>query len=111
MTVFVAGLGGLGSAVSLYLAAAGIGCLRLCDGQTLETSNLNRQILYHQTHVGDSKADRARQALMARNSDIEVVACSASIEVDSVADLVDKADIIMDCLDNYTGRAILNALQ
>lgn len=108
-TVFVAGLGGLGSAVSLYLAAAGVGCLRLCDGQTLESSNLNRQILYHETDVGDSKADRAQRQLMVRNSEIEIVACERIIQPDTVADLVADADLVVDCLDNYASRVILNA--
>ena len=58
-TVFIAGAGGLGSPVSMYLAAAGIGHLRLADLDALELSNLNRQILYTDADVGSSKAERA----------------------------------------------------
>jgi len=108
-TVFVAGLGGLGSAASLYLTAAGVGCLRLCDGQTLEISNLNRQILYNETDVGQSKAHQAKRQLMGLNSEIEIVDCERIIQPDTIADLVADADLIVDCLDNYAGRVILNA--
>jgi adenylyltransferase/sulfurtransferase len=95
--------------VSFYLAAVGVGCLRICDSQTLELSNLNRQILYNETDVGYSKADRAKRQLMLRNSEIEIVACEQIIGPDTVADLVADADIIVDCLDNYASRVILNA--
>ncbi|MFC1762148.1 ThiF family adenylyltransferase [Planctomycetota bacterium] len=109
-TVFIAGLGGLGSAVSLYLAAAGIGCLRLCDNQQVEVSNLNRQILYREVHIAKSKAAQARGQLLSHNGDIKIVACEQTIKLETLTDLIEDADILVDCLDNYQARMALNAV-
>ncbi|MCX7039323.1 MAG: ThiF family adenylyltransferase, partial [Spirochaetes bacterium] len=67
-TVFVAGAGGLGSAVVLYLAAAGVGCIRVCDRDTVELSNLNRQILHAERGMGMRKALSAQKAVTRLNS-------------------------------------------
>ena len=108
-TVFVAGAGGLGSPVSMYLAAAGIGHLRLADADALELSNLNRQILYTDADVGAGKALCAGEALRRVNPEIEVKASPDFIAADSIDRIAGDPDIVVDCLDNYETRFLLNA--
>ncbi|MCK4910149.1 MAG: HesA/MoeB/ThiF family protein [Thermodesulfovibrionales bacterium] len=107
-TVFVAGAGGLGSPVSIYLAVAGINHIRICDFDSPEMSNLNRQILHDHTRVGTNKAISAKQTLEQLNPDIEVTAFTDEITADSVDELVGDAEIILDCMDNFPTRYILN---
>jgi molybdopterin-synthase adenylyltransferase len=107
-SAFIAGAGGLGSPVSLYLAAAGIGTLRICDSGEPELSNLNRQILHNESRIGINKAVSARQTLTRLNPDITVEALSEHITPASVASLIGGADIILDCLDTFETRHVLN---
>ena len=107
-TVFIAGAGGLGSPLSIYLAVAGVGTLRICDFGEPELSNLNRQILHDDTRIGKNKADSARETLARLNPDITVVALREKITDASVETLVGDADIIVDCLDNFDTRHVLN---
>ena len=107
-TVFIAGAGGLGSPVSMYLAVAGVGTLRICDCGKPELSNLNRQILHDDSRIGMNKALSARQTLERLNPDIRVEARTDIIDDDSVAEIIGKADLIMDCLDNFDTRHVLN---
>ncbi|OPX77554.1 MAG: putative adenylyltransferase [Methanosaeta sp. PtaB.Bin039] len=106
-TVLVAGAGGLGSASSFYLAAAGVGCLRIADSDTVEVSNLNRQILHRQ--VGSLKVESARDTLQALNPELRVEAFPSAIDSDSVSGLVRGADAIVDALDNFETRYLLNS--
>jgi molybdopterin-synthase adenylyltransferase len=78
-TVFIAGAGGLGSPVAIYLAVAGIGRLRICDMDSLELTNLNRQILHDHTRVGLNKSISARQTLSQVNPYVEVTAISETL--------------------------------
>mgnify|MGYP001032670360 CR=1 FL=1 len=107
-TVFVAGVGGLGSSVTIYLAVAGVGRIVVCDGDQVEHSNLNRQILHDTSQVGVSKVASARATLTRLNPEIEVVAFEALITEDNVDDLVGHARLIVDCLDNFETRYLLN---
>jgi adenylyltransferase/sulfurtransferase len=107
-TVFIAGAGGLGSPVSMYLAVAGVGTLRICDCGEPELSNLNRQILHDESRIGMNKALSARQTLERLNPDIRVETRTNSINDDSVAGIIGEADLIMDCLDNFDTRHVLN---
>jgi len=107
-TVFIAGAGGLGSAAAVYLAVAGVGRLRICDMDTLEPSNLNRQILHDHTRIGVNKSVSARQTLSLVNPHVEVAVLTDAINEENVARLVGGADIIVDCLDNFATRYILN---
>lgn len=109
-TVFVAGAGGLGSAAILYLAAAGVGCIRVCDRGRVELSNLNRQILHGGKTIGMDKSTSAQNTVAGLNSDVRVVPLSVEMTAANVADLAAGADIILDCLDNVPGRMVLNAL-
>ena len=108
-TVFIAGAGGLGSPVSLYLAAAGVGCLRICDSGTVELSNLNRQILHGDRDLGRWKVHSARRKLGGVNPLVRVIPLQASITEASLGGLVGEATLLLDCLDNFRTRLLLNA--
>jgi molybdopterin/thiamine biosynthesis adenylyltransferase len=108
--VFVAGVGGLGSAAVFYLAAAGVGCIRVCDRGKIELSNLNRQILHGEHGIGMKKTASAQQAVARLNPDVRVVPLSAEMTAGNVAELAAGADILLDCLDNVPGRMVLNGL-
>ena len=107
-TVFVAGAGGLGSPVSMYLAVAGVGTMRVCDADKIELSNLNRQILHADARIGQPKTASAQKTLTEMNPKIEIIACSNYLEKDNVAQLVGPSDIVVDCLDNFETRYVLN---
>jgi len=107
-TVFIAGAGGLGTSVAVYLAAAGVGCLRICDSDNIDLSNLNRQILYSESDIGKPKVVCLKDRLLQLNHFVRIIPLKRYIKPDSVADLVGDAEIIVDCLDNYQSRLILN---
>jgi adenylyltransferase/sulfurtransferase len=106
--VFVAGAGGLGSAISIYLAAAGIGMIRIVDHEKIELSNLNRQILHCDEDVGKEKAASAEEKLKKINPDVSLEAISETIEENNVLELVDDFDLIVDAMDNFHTRYLLN---
>ncbi len=107
-TVFMAGAGGLGCPAAQYLAAAGVGKLRVCDLGSVELSNLNRQILYTEADVGREKALQAARALERLNPNITVEPLVAKIDDTSIEALAGDADILVDCLDNFETRHVLN---
>ncbi len=107
-TVFVAGAGGLGSPLLYYLTVAGVGHLRICDFDHIELSNLNRQILHPTDRVGKLKAESARESLGAANGDAEITVLTEKITAKNAEEIVGHADIIVDCLDNFEARHILN---
>ncbi|MDI6640774.1 MAG: HesA/MoeB/ThiF family protein [Elusimicrobiota bacterium] len=107
-TVFIAGAGGLGSPVAIYLACAGIGRLRICDSDTIEMTNLNRQILHNDSMIGRNKALSAKKTLQEINPEIEVIALTEQITKETISELVADSEIIVDCLDNFPMRFILN---
>lgn len=107
-TVFIAGAGGLGSPASLYLAAAGIGSIRICDLDVIELSNMNRQILHTEERIGASKAESAKMTLESLNPECRVTSLSEKIDEASVRRLIGNADIIVDCMDNFSARFALN---
>jgi molybdopterin/thiamine biosynthesis adenylyltransferase len=108
-TVFIAGAGGLGGPVSIYLAAAGVGDIRICDADVVELSNLNRQILHTDKRVGEPKAASAEATLREINPTISVVACDAYLDEGSVDRIVGTPVVVIDCLDNLPTRYVLNA--
>ena len=107
-TVFVAGAGGLGSPASIYLAVAGVGHIKLCDFDAPELVNLNRQILHDDTRIGTNKAVSGKATLERLNPSIRVTAITEKIETANIDALVGGADIIVDCLDNFPTRYLLN---
>lgn len=107
--VLVVGLGGLGSPVALYLAAAGVGALHLADFDTVDLTNLQRQIAHDTASVGQSKVQSAMQRLAALNPEVELLALERALDADSLADAVAAVDVVVDCCDNFTTRAAVNA--
>jgi adenylyltransferase/sulfurtransferase len=107
-TVFIAGAGGLGSPVSIYLSVAGVGNIRICDFDSPDWSNLNRQILHNHNRIGTNKALSAKQTLEELNPHINVTAFTDKIVPENVDELVGNADIIVDCMDNFPTRYLLN---
>ena len=107
-TVFLAGAGGLGSPVALYLAAAGIGHLRVADCDRVEESNLNRQILHRQEDIGRLKVESAKDTLLARNPDLRITLLAEEITDGNAGELVGNASVIVDALDRYPPRFTLN---
>lgn len=107
-TVFVAGAGGLGSSAILYLAAAGVGCIRVCDRGRVELSNLNRQVLHGVRSIGGRKVSSARRAVRRLNPGVRVVALFAEMTDANVAELALGAQVLLDCLDNVPARMVLN---
>ena len=103
--VLIVGLGGLGCPVSLYLAAAGIGKLSLCDADTVDTSNLQRQILYRAEDCGELKVACAKKTLQALNSEVAINIYSERV---STAVLDDDYSLVVDCTDNLASRHLLN---
>ena len=106
--VFVAGAGGLGSVISVYLTVAGVGNIRLIDHDRVELSDLNRQILYGDKDIGRVKVDSAKEKLASLNPEVVVEAVSETITEDNVSELVAGYDLIVDAMDNFSTRYILN---
>lgn len=107
-TVFIAGAGGLGSPVAMYLAEAGIGTIRIADSDCVEISNLNRQILHPENRIGMLKVDSANKTISELNSSCKVIPIAEEITRNNAKSLIGNANIIIDCLDNFTSRYILN---
>ncbi|MDD1682698.1 MAG: HesA/MoeB/ThiF family protein [Methanoregula sp.] len=106
--IFIAGAGGLGSPVSLYLAAAGIGTITIVDMDVVDQSNLNRQILHFDRDIGKKKSVSAEEKLSAVNPDIRIYAIDTRLDETSAARLVGNAGGIVDAMDNYPIRYLLN---
>ncbi|NOT81861.1 MAG: HesA/MoeB/ThiF family protein, partial [Gallionella sp.] len=106
--VLIIGLGGLGSPAALYLAASGIGQLTLCDNDTVELSNLQRQIIHRTSAVGQSKVASAQAVLREVNPEVECVALAVRADAAQLNDLVIKADVVLDCSDNFATRYAVN---
>ena len=104
----VIGVGGLGSPVALYLAAAGVGRITLVDDDELDLTNLQRQIAHTTARVGMAKVDSAAEAMRAINPDISVIAHKARADADLLAQLVADADVVVDCTDNFRTRHAVN---
>lgn len=106
----IAGAGGLGSPVSIYLAVAGTGSLKIVDNDEVELSNLNRQVLYSEEDIGRNKAIVAEEVLKEFNRDIEIESVNREITERSIGGMVEDCDIIVDCMDNYRTRYVLNRI-
>jgi len=104
----VVGVGGLGSPAALYLASAGIGTIALADGDTVDLTNLQRQILHTTETIGRAKVDSGREALARINPETKVVAIAARLSGESLDAEVARADIVLDCSDNFATRHAVN---
>ncbi|MDT8452480.1 MAG: molybdopterin-synthase adenylyltransferase MoeB [Gammaproteobacteria bacterium] len=106
--VLIIGLGGLGSPAALYLAGAGVGQLTLVDDDSVELSNLQRQIIHHQHNIGERKVASAKSNLLAINPDIDIVTIDQRLNEAALAEQVQRADIILDASDNFATRFAIN---
>jgi adenylyltransferase/sulfurtransferase len=104
----VIGAGGLGSPVAIYLASAGTGRITLADGDAVDLTNLQRQILHTTAAVGRAKAYSGKDTLAQLNPEIEVAAISERLEGERLAELVASADVVLDCSDNFATRHAVN---
>jgi molybdopterin/thiamine biosynthesis adenylyltransferase len=106
--VLLIGAGGLGSPAALYLAAAGVGRLTICDGDHVDLTNLQRQIVHREATVGVNKAESARRALAEINPDCRVMPIEHRVYAEELMDLVAAADVVVDACDNFATRHAVN---
>ena len=104
----VVGAGGLGSPVSLYLAASGVGRITLCDHDKVDLTNLQRQIVHHTDSIGTQKVDSAQRTLARINPEVEVVALAERMQGSRLEELVQQADVVVDATDNFATRHAIN---
>lgn len=104
----VIGAGGLGSPAALYLATAGVGRITLADGDSVDLTNLQRQILHRASSVGQAKALSGRDTIAEYNPEVRVTALQARVEGAELDDLVAGADVVLDCCDNFATRHAVN---
>jgi adenylyltransferase/sulfurtransferase len=107
-TALIVGAGGLGSPAAIYLAAAGVGRLVLADADTVELSNLQRQIVHRHASLGLSKVQSAKATLAEINPLVEVVPLEARLSGEALAQAVAEADVVLDCSDNFPTRHAVN---
>lgn len=106
--VLIAGAGGLGAPVALYLAAAGIGCIGLVDADVIDLSNLQRQVIHFTKDVGSPKVESAREKIEAINPDVKVDVYREYLNADNALDLIRNYDFIVDGTDNFSTKFLLN---
>ena len=104
----VIGAGGLGSPAAMYLASAGIGRITLADGDSVDLTNLQRQILHTTAAVGRAKVYSGKDTLAQLNPDIELAAIPERLEGERLAQLISSADVVLDCCDNFATRHAVN---
>jgi molybdopterin/thiamine biosynthesis adenylyltransferase/rhodanese-related sulfurtransferase len=106
--VLLIGAGGLGSPTAVYLAATGVGTIGLMDGDIVDVSNLQRQILHTTANVGRSKVESGAEMIRALNPDVNVVRLPMRIDVDNVMDIIKDYDLVVDGSDNFDTRYLMN---
>ncbi|KAF7600336.1 MAG: molybdopterin biosynthesis protein MoeB [Candidatus Dactylopiibacterium carminicum] len=106
--VLIVGAGGLGSPAALYLAAAGVGQIVLCDGDEVDLSNLQRQILHELASVGENKAKSGKRALERINPLVRVHALPQRLDAHTLIEHVAEVDVVLDCCDNFVTRHAVN---
>jgi molybdopterin/thiamine biosynthesis adenylyltransferase/rhodanese-related sulfurtransferase len=106
--VLLLGAGGLGSPAALYLAAAGVGTLGIVDNDEVDLSNLQRQVIHSSERIGVPKVDSAEQTILALNPDVKVEKYPVRLGADNIVEIISGYDIIVDGLDNFPTRYLLN---
>lgn len=107
-TVLIIGMGGLGCPAAMYLAASGVGTLRLADFDRVELSNLQRQVAHSENTIGELKVDSAAVLLRSLNSSINIETIPAALSGDGLLAAVAAADVVLDCSDNFSTRMAVN---
>jgi len=105
----IIGMGGLGAPAGQFLAAAGVGTLTLCDADRVDLTNLQRQMLYATADIGQLKVDAAARRLSAVNPEISIRRIPARVDGAALLPLVEAADVVLDCSDNFATRHAVNA--
>ena len=106
--MLVIGAGGLGSPAAYYLASAGVAAIVLADGDAVDLTNLQRQILHTTDRVGTPKAQSGRVALQAINPEVEVISLARRLDAAAIDRLVEDATVVLDCSDNFVTRHAIN---
>ncbi len=106
--VLVIGAGGLGSPAILYLACAGVGTIGIADHDSVDLSNLQRQIIHTEKAVKKSKVESAKQAVLERNPNIQVITYEQCIDADNIMELMKDYDFILDATDNFSTKFLIN---
>ena len=104
----ILGAGGLGSPAAMYLAAAGIGHIAIADPDSVELSNLQRQLLHHDKDIDRNKVDSAQDSLKLINPDVQVSTIAAALQNKALDEEVRQADVVLDCSDNFATRFAVN---
>ena len=107
-TVLIVGMGGLGCPAAMYLSAAGVGHLIIADDDTVEISNLQRQIAHEQSNLGESKVSSAETTLKGLNPDVRITQINNRLEGDLLEKVVVSADVVVDASDNFNTRFAVN---
>ncbi|MFT6814960.1 MAG: molybdopterin/thiamine biosynthesis adenylyltransferase/rhodanese-related sulfurtransferase [Sphingobacteriales bacterium] len=106
--VAIIGAGGLGCPVLQYLCAAGVGQLTVVDGDTIDSSNLQRQVLYGKGDIGQNKAKVAVRALKTKNAFVTFIAISQNVNQENIISIIKDSTIVVDCSDNFNTRYLIN---
>jgi len=109
-SVLIVGMGGLGNPVSMYLCAAGIGKLIIADGDTVDITNLQRQVLFNESDVEANKADCARDKLHKNNSTIDIEVVDEMLDEELAQFYIPQVDVVIDCSDNIATRYLINKI-
>lgn len=107
--VLIIGLGGLGSPVAMYLAAAGVGHLVLADFDNVDLSNLQRQIAHTTAGIGQAKVESAADTLRRLNPDVDLTCIAQMLNAETLAHYIKDVDVVIDCCDNFATRFAVNA--
>jgi len=106
--IVIVGAGGLGCPSALYLAAAGVGCISIVDGDRVDLTNLQRQIAFDEAAVGTHKAQALKSRLDQLNSEIDVTSISEHLTQGNAESIIQSADLVLDCTDNFATRYLIN---
>lgn len=106
--VLIVGVGGLGAPAALYLAAAGVGTIGLVDGDEVDLTNLQRQIIHHTEDIGARKVDSAKRKMRAINPDVTVRTYDLRAQADNLGDIVREYDFVIDGVDNFASKFLIN---
>ncbi len=107
-TALIVGAGGLGSPAALYLAAAGVGTILIADGDTVDASNLQRQILHREDSIGLRKVESAARTLAALNPEVRIEPLAERLAGESLERAVSRSQVVLDCSDNFATRHAVN---
>ncbi|GLX77690.1 molybdopterin biosynthesis protein MoeB [Thalassotalea insulae] len=109
-TVLIVGMGGLGNPVAMYLTAAGVGKLIIADGDKVDITNLQRQVLFGEQDVSENKAQQAADKLAHNNGDVTIEVVDEMLDQELAQYYIPLADVVVDCTDNITSRYLVNRL-